>query len=66
MIVTILILERACRYALESMQSHSEALDRAYSLLMASNTYDALIEQFPTDQTYSNSQFLEFILNHCL
>jgi len=33
---------------------------------MASNTYNALIEQFPTDQRYSISEFTEFVLNHRL
>lgn len=62
----ILILENACLYAGAERQSCNEALDRAYSLLMASNTYNALIEQFPTDQRYSISELTEFVLNHRL
>lgn len=64
--MTILILEHASLSALGNMQSHNEALNTAYSLLLASRTYNAITEQFPTDQRYSISEFIDFILNHRL
>ena len=43
------------------------ALDRAYSQYRASNTHNAVIEQFSApSETYSISQFTEFILGYCL
>jgi hypothetical protein len=66
-IVIILILEHASLfYASSSKQSYNEALERGYSQLMASNTYNALVEQFPTHQKSSTTQVIEFILNHRL
>jgi uncharacterized membrane protein YukC len=66
-VVTILILENACfSCALSSKPSYEEALDRAYSQFITSNTYDALIEQFSTNQIYSIPQLVEFISNYHL
>jgi len=66
-IVTILILEHACLFhASSSKPSPKEALDRAYARFIDSNTYSALIEQFPAYQDYTTSQLVGFILNHRL
>jgi hypothetical protein len=65
--VTILILENACYFhALSPELSFQEALDRAYSQYMTSDTHNTLINQFPTSQQYSISQLAEFILQHQL
>jgi outer membrane lipoprotein-sorting protein len=66
-IVTILILENACYFHASLPEpSFQEALDRAYSQYRASDTYNALINQFSTSQQYSISQLTEVILQHQL
>jgi len=68
MIVTILILEHASYfYASVSEPTTEEALDKAYSKYQASNTHNAMIQQFVTPfKEYSTLQFTEFILSHSL
>jgi hypothetical protein len=67
-IVLILILEHASLYyASSSRPALNEALDRAHSQYRASNTYNAIIEQFSApSKTYSILQFVEFILKYRL
>jgi hypothetical protein len=49
------------------MPTLDHALDRAYSQYRASNTHNAVIEQFSAaPQTYSILQFTEFMLGYRL
>jgi septin family protein len=65
---TILILECASLdYASSPRADLNEALDMAYSQYRASNTHNAIIEQFSAPpETYSILQFTEFILGNRL
>jgi hypothetical protein len=67
-IVLILILEHASLYyASSSRPALNEALNRAHSQYRASNTYDAVIEQFSAPPTtYSILQYVDFILEYRL
>jgi hypothetical protein len=67
-IVSILILEHASLYyASSSRPTLDQALDRAYAQYMASDIYNAVIQQFSAPfQTYSSLQFSYFILSYRL
>jgi hypothetical protein len=67
-IVSIIILEHASLYyASLSRPTLDQALDRAYAQYMASNTHNAVIQQFSaSSQTYSVLQLTDFILKYRL
>jgi len=68
MIVTIIILEYACRLRASSPDSTpAKALDKAYSLYKQSGTHKAVKSQFPgSPNEYFTPQFTGFILRHRL
>jgi len=66
-IVTILVLERACLfYASSSRPPYTKALDMACSRYTTSDTHNALMVQFPSCRTYSISKISDFILNYSI
>jgi hypothetical protein len=67
-IVTIIILEYACRFRASSPDStRTKALDKAYSQYKQSGTHKVLKTQFPgSPNKYSIPQFTEFILQRRL
>jgi len=68
MIVTIIILEYACRIRASSPDSTcGKALDKAYSRYKQSGTHKVVKKQFPgSPNQYSIQQFTVFILQHRL
>jgi len=64
MIVTIIILEYACRFCASSPGSTCvKALDEAYSQYKQSGTHKVVESQFPgSPKEYTSLQFTEFIL----
>ena len=67
-IVTIIILEYACRFqASSSGSTRVKALDEAYSRYKQSGAHKVVKRVFPGSPTeYSTLQFTEFILQHRL
>jgi len=67
-IVTIIILEYACRFHASSPDStRVKVLDEAYSRYKQSGTYEVLEREFPgSPNEYSIEQFTEFTLQHRL
>jgi len=68
MIVTIIILEYACRFRASSPDStRAKALDKAYSRYKQSGTHEVVKSQFPgSPNEYSILQFTGFVLQHRL
>jgi len=68
MIVTIIILDYACRFRASSPGStHEEAIDEAYSRYKQSGTHEAIKAQFPgSPDQYYIPQLTEFVLQHRL